>query len=143
SKGEGHAWNLVSINGKYYQLDVTWDDPIMADGSHALYHHYFNLTDADMALDHQWNKADYPSCTATDSNYFVVNKLLAQSQNDFVNLVVDRVEQGASEVSVKIVNFVTSGFDYEMATTLAFDRLNRGGSYSVNDIQGIVDISFQ
>ena len=23
--GEGHAWNVVKINGKYYECDVTWD----------------------------------------------------------------------------------------------------------------------
>lgn len=25
SQGEGHAWNIVRINGKYYNLDSTWD----------------------------------------------------------------------------------------------------------------------
>jgi len=25
SKGQGHAWNIVKIDGKYYNLDSTWD----------------------------------------------------------------------------------------------------------------------
>lgn len=29
---EPHMWNYVRINEKWYAIDVTWDDPIMADG---------------------------------------------------------------------------------------------------------------
>ncbi len=29
---EPHMWNYVRINEKWYAIDVTWDDPIIADG---------------------------------------------------------------------------------------------------------------
>ena len=28
SRGEKHAWNIVKIDGDYYHLDVTWNDPV-------------------------------------------------------------------------------------------------------------------
>ena len=28
-KSENHAWNCIKINGKWYQIDLTWDDPII------------------------------------------------------------------------------------------------------------------
>ena len=28
-KTESHAWNYVKLNGKWYAVDVTWDDPII------------------------------------------------------------------------------------------------------------------
>ena len=29
---ENHAWNYVKLNGKWYAVDVTWDDPIIKGG---------------------------------------------------------------------------------------------------------------
>ena len=31
---ESHAWNYVKIKGKWYGVDVTWDDPIITGGGH-------------------------------------------------------------------------------------------------------------
>ena len=44
--GSGHMWNLINPGDSWYNLDVTWDD-----GDNIL-HTYFNLTDADINVDH-------------------------------------------------------------------------------------------
>lgn len=31
----GHAWNWVELDGKFYWVDVTWDDPLNEDGQDA------------------------------------------------------------------------------------------------------------
>ncbi len=67
---EGHAWNLPQIDGKYYHVDVTWDDQ-----DSTLFYAYFNLTDEMIKEDHAIDTSIYsfPSCTATTANYFVKN----------------------------------------------------------------------
>lgn len=30
---ESHAWNYVQIDGKWYAIDVTWDDPVITGGN--------------------------------------------------------------------------------------------------------------
>ncbi len=73
TKGESHAWNIVEIDGKYYHVDVTWDDQTGADVP--VVHAFFNLTTAlieeghDIASD---NPYPIPSCTATAAAYYVV-----------------------------------------------------------------------
>ena len=86
SKDQGHMWNLVELEGKWYHIDVTWDDAekIIEYPLHA----YFCLTDEQIKADHtidpdvwQVSKADkeqgmkgynfgLPECTATKYNYF-------------------------------------------------------------------------
>ncbi|MDF2941329.1 MAG: Transglutaminase-like superfamily [Herbinix sp.] len=36
-----HAWNIVKVNGKWYNIDLTWDDPIMNTGEQVLVYDYF------------------------------------------------------------------------------------------------------
>ena len=47
-----HAWNIVKLDGKWYNLDATWDDPIGLFGKSSMRYNYFLKTDNDM-VDHQ------------------------------------------------------------------------------------------
>ena len=38
SNGVDHMWNMVKLDGQWYHVDVTWDDPVMTDGSQTLRH---------------------------------------------------------------------------------------------------------
>ena len=81
-----HAWNIVSIGGDYYHLDATFDDPVSSSGNKPTYN-YFNLSDAQISKDHSFNTANYPKCTSTLANYFVVNNLIANNKTDFYNII--------------------------------------------------------
>ena len=65
--GGPHAWNMVRIDGNYYQVDLTWNDQ-----DENLYHEYFNVTDAQIQKDHTADATAYtlPACTVTDAFYF-------------------------------------------------------------------------
>lgn len=44
SDGMDHAWNLARVNGNWYHVDVTWDDPVPNRQGRVL-HKYFLLSD--------------------------------------------------------------------------------------------------
>lgn len=65
-----HAWNIVKLGGQYYQLDATFDDPIVNNGTkNTLSHGYFNLTDSQISKDHAWDTKQYPICNGSTYKY--------------------------------------------------------------------------
>ena len=61
----GHAWNLVKVDGEWYHLDTTWNDPIPDQGKNIRYD-YFLLADATISKDHVWDTTLYPTTSKTD-----------------------------------------------------------------------------
>ncbi len=68
---EGHAWNIVKIDGVYYHLDATYNDPITEDGSSYMQHKYFNVSDIQMGIDHKWDRKKYPACKEDNPVYWI------------------------------------------------------------------------
>ena len=94
--GNGHTWNAVKIDGKWCQMDLTWDDT--SDnwyGDLDQRHLYFGLTDELMAIarsDHTANyqKDDYAyRSTDLSNNYFVRNG----KADEWVEKYADRIQQ--------------------------------------------------
>ena len=50
--GVDHMWNMVKLDGQWYNVDVTWDDPVMSDGSQTLRYNYFLISDSELRRDH-------------------------------------------------------------------------------------------
>ncbi len=82
SRNVNHAWNVVWLDDNTcVYTDVTWDDP-----EDNLFRAYFNLSKAEMAVDHEVNKLFdedgepitvntfvLPDCSHDDQSYFDVN----------------------------------------------------------------------
>ena len=41
---ESHVWNAVYLDGSWYHLDLTWDDPVTSNNTDLLQHDYFLIT---------------------------------------------------------------------------------------------------
>lgn len=78
-----HMWNVVQIDGDWYHIDLTWDDPKNKDGDYISYT-YFNLTQNDILKDHTIDDSyTVPLANSTAMNYFNYYGLSVASVDEF------------------------------------------------------------
>ena len=71
-----HAWNQIYLDGEWYNVDVTWEDPItnMKLGFNQLLNNYINCTDFEFEKNHFRETGN--TCTATKYGKNVVSYYL-------------------------------------------------------------------
>ena len=98
---EGHAWNLVRINGAYYYVDATWGDASYAfEDGEALYmgeippinYDYFLVTTKELCITHEPdNQIKLPECKEEKDNYYMREGLyLTEYDEDKLELIFEQ-----------------------------------------------------
>lgn len=110
-----HAWNIVKIQGKYYHLDTTWNDPVIQGGRQVLRHTYFNVTDEQIGKNHSWNALEYPKCDSTEKSFDNIGITeydddgdaisVIRSREEFYKIIEECIKNNESSVSMKILNY--------------------------------------
>lgn len=99
---EAHVWLLVKIDGNWYHLDPTWNDPVSDDGESVCVHTYFNLTTESISADHsEFTLPDFISSDDTGANYFVRGGLMCGEDDwrDVIRSNIARhIEDGPCDV---------------------------------------------
>lgn len=126
-----HSWNVVRIDGQYYHIDVTWDDPVYEDDTvDKPCYTYFCLTTQEILKDHTiYAGQELPECTATTYHYFRYNGQYL-SAYDFVSVkeIVERaVSLGKSSVDIQFA----TGAERDRAVASLFEN---GGIFDIPHI---------
>lgn len=99
-----HTWNMVQIDGQWYLLDVTWDDPYFPDGTQEKYYTYFCITTEEMNRNHVPELNVFPNCTAIEANYFTRNgRYLSSYDTDLLSSWISQ-DAGKGVLSFKCAN---------------------------------------
>jgi len=120
SEDMDHAWNMVRLDGEWYHIDLTWDDP-SPDREGMVGYNYFLLSDKEIAADHYgWNikvSADselysaMPRDTSStqyyyDGKWYVIDSLgteISSCNVDGTN--VERILYSESTISFSVSGF--------------------------------------
>ena len=109
--GNGHTWNAVKIDGKWCQMDLTWDDT--SDnwyGDLDQRHLYFGLTDELMAIAHSDHTANYQKddyayrSTDLSNNYFVRNGKADEWAKKYANRIQQHLDAKEESFSIDADN---------------------------------------
>ena len=104
-----HAWNIVQIDGEWYHVDVTWDDPTPDREGYVRYK-YFLKSDKAMSRDHVSWEASH---TCTSTKYDNATILSPEDEQE----AIEKAEEEAREeaVTAEIIIYckqAMSGFPY-------------------------------
>lgn len=143
SGGSGHMWNQVKINQQWYNLDITWNDSPAKDGIVYRRYNYFNITDQQLAADHELGKNfseliceyteensyatvglynfDLEECTAVDANYYMMHAVYVTSTDAAgKKLITDKMK----ELSLTKGEMLYIRFDESISSQKANDWLS-------------------
>lgn len=107
---DGHTWNAMKLDGKWYQVDCTWDDTKDNYYNFDPTHLYFGLTDELMALAHNGHNKIYMASgygtrsTSLADNYFVRNGDAAKWARAYADRIQKNLNAGKTKFEVSTDN---------------------------------------
>jgi hypothetical protein len=136
----GHAWNIVKMDGAWYHVDATFDDPI-GNPEGEVKHFYMGQNDAFMATNHKWNEAFWPKAEAQDFLYYRKNDAYADGQGAFTALITRKITEGnptTLEVAGRDINLGDDSFqfifDVDPAVSSIYRSVTKIGTATICDL---------
>lgn len=137
---ELHAWNLVKIENKWYNVDITSDKSIKGEDSVTI-HSYFNVTDDMIQSTHTFSSKELlPEATGTKYNYYTYKNYFIDSNDNFndklqkiissskdSNVLEFAVNKNIKDVPDKMISSMQSNKNTEYLT----ENLTRVSYYNI------------
>ena len=118
--GGDHGWNLVKLDGEWYHVDCTWDDP--SPGSEN--HDYFCVPDDIMMRDHSWNLGAQimPQCEKNDYMYAIRSGAeTCETQEDVIAILNESLLAARSYTEIWYMG-ANPVFDFTSAVNTWYDQ---------------------
>lgn len=98
-----HMWNKVYYNKKWYNVDVTWDDPVSNMKDNRKYD-FFMLSDKDIGITHTEDNLSFEVPAANDSSktYYKVYKKYAESLSDAKSIIKSELQKAVKKEKIFI-----------------------------------------
>ncbi|MBR5739024.1 MAG: hypothetical protein IKY02_03450 [Lachnospiraceae bacterium] len=124
---ENHMWNIVTVSGREYNMDATWDDYVInrASGvtSDEPSHVFFNATSEEMKADHTPDSEyNWANCIWSDLDYYEWNGLLCDSYEAASTAITRNLPSVLNEGKTTLELKFTSDAAYQKAKIQLIDQ---------------------
>ncbi len=94
--GESHAWNQVKVDGSWYNVDVTWDDPISVDSSgkrvDVIRYNYFMINDEILWRTHAPKCGYSKLCVSDKYHMYIYEEFLCETEEDVLAQIERQID---------------------------------------------------
>lgn len=126
AEGASHAWNKIFAEGSWYNVDCTWDDPILErEAPDYIRHDCLFVPDSDiLGISHIQDETMFTPipCTDNSCNYFIRENLYFNSSYDGISSLEEQIKaiapSGGREAEIRF----TDKSEYELACRSLFDN---------------------
>lgn len=123
--GDEHAWNQVQIDGEWYYVDCTWDDPVPEQEGRPPYHDFFNVTEGFMwDSGHRWDREQCEESDSYDKSFYVMEAVSVSSRDGIKDVLKQAVKDDKADCAVKLSGGYESFPDYITAGGKEFYAYN-------------------
>ena len=128
--GGSHAWNAVKLDGCWYWIDVTWDDPgeSVSAVSGSENHMYFGLPTEAFCVDHTPKDVPSDPFNHYEDNYFIHTGRVSMWTNLFSGKITETLDGGLYRAALAIpdrypserTGYVSRGKEYIVYRVTAY-----------------------
>lgn len=115
-----HSWNLVKLDGKWYHVDATWDDPVPDEEGRILYN-YFNVPDELLSQTHTWDTKRYEKANSYDQNYYGRNGNICKTYEETKARIIKGIQN--KETKIELLLTGEDANDYSYNFVLQYDSV--------------------
>lgn len=131
--GGGHAWNQVYIDGAWYNVDCTWDDPVTPTRTPVLWYDYFMISMEEMADDHYWKGHGYPYTMKYDPSWNSIDITNITSKQDWYKGFIAQLAQRKTSFTMTATNpdaYLDACIAYNYTVWSSVSPKGSGNSYT-------------
>ena len=131
-----HQWNKVEIDGKYYHVDVTWDDPV-PDQIGFVDHEFFLLSDSAIENLSRPHYSYTSSITSNDTRFDNMGFHRINTQHCYVGdtcYVVDNNPKSVSTYGKRLLTYNINTNRFSTVHSFESEYWSAGGNYVYTDM---------
>lgn len=121
---EAHAWNMVKLEGEWYNVDITSNKSVKSgDVEDIVIHSYFNVPTEQILATHTFDEQDkVPVATATKYNYYTYTGKYISINDNFSNKLTSIMQANQNPKLLEFSTEYTSNVPEKIVEVLKKDK---------------------